>query len=91
MPLLVFNTAMGVVYVAVGLLIWRGARQSVTGAALVALLNTVVLVAVAMAYREAGPIANTSIQAMSLRAGVWLALFALLCWSSRKYSAENAA
>lgn len=82
-PLLWFNTAMGVAYVAVALFAWRGSRWGTRGAAAIALANLAVLGAVACLHGPAGPVAGTSVQAMAFRTAVWVALFMLLLGSGR--------
>lgn len=78
LPLLLFNTAMGLVYVAVGVLAARRSAQARRGAALVALLNLGVLVALLLGYRAGVAIAVQSLAAMSFRSAVWALLFLLL-------------
>lgn len=80
-PLLLFNTAMGAAYVAVGLLAWRGNRLGLHGAAAVALSNLAVLGVIAYLYTPGGSIASESLRAMGLRAAVWVALFLALLWA----------
>ncbi len=75
LPLLRFNSIMGVVYVAVGVIAWRNLRLGVYGAAAICVLNLAALGAVSYLYTSNGPIASTSVQAMTLRTIVWLALF----------------
>jgi len=75
LPLLRFNSIMGVVYVAVGVIAWRNLRLGVYGAAAICVLNLAALGTVSYLYTSNGPIASTSVQAMTLRTIVWLALF----------------
>ncbi len=77
-PLLYFNTAMGVVYIAVGWLAWRGQRSAMIGAGAVAGLNSLALMVIAMVAGTGGAIAPTSLGAMTFRVVVWLVLLALL-------------
>lgn len=90
LPLLRFNTIMGVVYVAVGVIAWRKLRLGVYGAAAICLLNLAALGTISYLYTPNGSIAGTSIQAMSLRTVVWLVLFVVLAWSRRRSAGRTA-
>lgn len=83
-PLLQFNTAMGIAYIFVGVLAWRGLRVALFGAAVVTVLNLLVLGSTVYAYAPGGPIAAASIQAMAFRAAVWVVLLALLARAPRQ-------
>jgi len=83
-PLLIYNTAMGMVYVAAGIIIWRNFKQGMYVAAAIFFLNLVVLAAIYFLYTEGSSIAVDSLRAMSLRTVVWLALFAGLVWLSSR-------
>lgn len=74
-PLLIFNTTMGLAYVAGGLLLLRGSRWARPAAGGIFLLNAVVLAGIVVVYRSGGAVAVDSLRAMSLRTTVWLALF----------------
>ena len=87
-PLLIYNTLMGIVYVAAGVTAWRNIKQGKNLAAAVFVLNFVVLTAIYFLYTEGSSIAVESLRAMSLRTIVWLALFAGLGWLSRKKKAR---
>jgi hypothetical protein len=89
LPLLRFNTIMGVAYVAVGVIAWRSLRLGVYGAATICVLNLVALGAISYLYTPNGSIASTSVQAMTLRTVVWFALFLVLAWSSRRIATEK--
>ena len=89
LPLLRFNTIMGVVYVAVGVIAWRSLRFGVYGAAAICVLNLVAIAAIGYLYAPNGSIASTSVQAMTLRTVVWLALFFVLAWSSRRVAIQK--
>ncbi len=83
-PLLIFNTAMGFVYVAAGITIWRNFTKGRNLAAVIFTLNLIVLAIIYFLYTQGSLIAVDSLGAMSLRTGVWLALFSVLGWLSRK-------
>jgi hypothetical protein len=89
LPLLRFNTIMGVVYVAVGVITWRSLRLGVYGAGAICVLNLVAIGAISYLYTPNGSIASTSVQAMTLRTVVWLALFLVLAWSSRRIATQK--
>ena len=89
LPLLRFNTIMGVVYVAVGVLAWRHLKPGVYGAAAICVLNLLALAAISSLYTPNGPIASTSVQAMTLRTVVWVVLFLVLAWASRQSVAKK--
>jgi hypothetical protein len=73
-PLLLYNTAMGAVYLLAGLLMWRGAPGAPRAAAAIVVLNALVLVAVAALYVAGRPIAVDSLRAMAFRTVVWVVL-----------------
>ena len=83
-PLLLYNTVMGFVYVLAGFAIWRGIRPGMYAAAAVFGLNLLVLAAVAWLYTAGQGVALDSVRAMTLRTGVWLALWFGLFWLSRR-------
>jgi len=83
-PLLIYNTTMGFVYVAAGIIIWRNFKQGMNVAAVIFFLNLVVLAVIYFLYTKGNLIAIDSLRAMSLRTVVWLALFAVLGWLSRR-------
>ncbi len=83
-PLLIYNTAMGIVYVAAGIIAWRNFKQGMYVAAAIFVLNLVVLTAIYFLYTEGNSIAVDSLRAMSLRTIVWLTLFAGFGWLSRR-------
>jgi hypothetical protein len=75
-PLLIYNTVMGIVYVAAGIIAWRNIKQGMYVAAAIFILNLIMLIAIFILYREGNSIAVDSLRAMSLRTVVWFALFA---------------
>lgn len=83
-PLLIYNTAMGFIYVLAGFAIWRGLQPGLYAAAAVFLLNLLVLVAVVWLYAAGQGVAVDSVRAMTLRTGVWLAIFLGLFWLGRR-------
>lgn len=82
-PLLIFNTAMGLVYVAAGVVAWRDAGRGARAAGVIFVANLVVFGIIAWLYATGAAVAVDSVRAMTLRTGVWLALFAGLRWVAR--------
>ena len=82
-PLLIYNTAMGIVYVTAGIIAWRNIKQGMYVAAAVFVLNLIVLTAIFILYTKGNLIAVDSLRAMSLRTVVWFAMFAGFWWLSR--------
>ncbi len=79
-PLLIYNTVMGVAYVAAGVTLWRSAHAGHYAAGAIFLLNLLVLVAIVVVYRRGGGVAVDSLRAMTLRTTVWLVLFLSASW-----------
>jgi hypothetical protein len=79
-PLLVYNTAMGVAYLAAGVVIGRSLHWGRYAAATIFVLNLVVLGAIVFLYAAGGSVAIESLRAMTFRTAVWLALFVGLVW-----------
>ena len=82
-PLLIYNAAMGIVYVAAGIIAWRNIKQGMTVAAAIFVLNLIVLTAIFYLYTQGNSVAVDSLRAMSLRTAVWLALFSGFWWLCR--------
>ena len=86
-PLLLYNTAMGVAYLAAGIAIWRSVNAGRYAAGVIFLLNLLVLVGIVVLYRSGGAVAVDSLRAMTLRTVVWLALFIAASWLARSRTA----
>lgn len=82
-PLLIYNTVMGMVYVAAGIIAWRNIEQGMVVAAAIFVLNLIVLTVIFFLYTKGHSIAVDSLRAMSLRTGVWFALYAGFWWLCR--------
>jgi len=82
-PLLYFNTIMGAVYVLVGIISLKKRRVGIHGAAIICLLNFSVLGMLLYMYAPNGVVAEASVQAMTFRTVVWVALFAILAATNR--------
>lgn len=90
LPLLYFNTIMGVAYVVVGVISLKRRKLGTHAAAMICVLNLGALGAILYLYEPDGVIAETSVQAMMLRTLVWLALFAILVAANRSSINKNA-
>jgi hypothetical protein len=88
-PLLIFNTAMGVAYLAAGIITLRSLERGKRAAATIFLLNLLVLGAIGYLYVARSAVAIDSIRAMTFRTGVWLVLFLGLAWLSRGSHAQG--
>jgi len=82
-PLLIYNTAMGVAYLAAGITVWRSVNAGRYAAGAIFLLNLLVLVGILVVYRSGGAVAVESLRAMTLRTVVWLVLFMAVSWLGR--------
>ncbi len=82
-PLLVYNTAMGLAYLAAGVAVWRSVRAGRSAAGAIFALNLFVLVSILLVYRGGGAVAVESLRAMTLRTVVWLVLFLAVWWLGR--------
>lgn len=85
-PLLIYNTVMGLAYIAAGIVAWRSIAKGRFAAAVIFTLNLIVLGGVVYLYATSAAVAVDSVRAMVLRTVVWLVLFAGLAWLSRKTS-----
>ena len=82
-PLLIFNTAMGVAYVAAAIVIWRSLRWGRYAAAGIFGLNLLALGAILLLYGSGSAVAVDSLGAMTFRTAAWLAFFLALSWIRR--------
>jgi hypothetical protein len=82
-PLLVYNTAMGAVYLAAGFALWRNIRLGKNAAGAIFLLNLIVLAGILAMRQGGGAVAVDSLRAMTFRTAVWLALFLLASLAAR--------
>lgn len=84
LPLLSFNTVMGFVYIAAGILTMQSTRVGVAFSKYIFLINLAVFVIVFLLYLYTRSAAIESVMAMGVRTLVWLIIFGLL--SLRKNS-----
>jgi len=82
-PLLIFNTTMGFVYVAAGIIAWRNVARGKIAAGTIFGLNAVVFGIIGYLHATGAAVAIDSIRAMTLRTTVWLMIFAGLAWAIR--------
>ena len=83
LPLLIYNTVMGFVYVGVGAIAWCRLNPGKNGAGAIFLLNLIVLAAISVVYAPEGAVAIDSLRAMTLRTVVWFVIFIGLWWLRR--------
>lgn len=83
-PLLVYNTGMGLAYIAAGVAAWLSPVRARQAAATIFALNLLVLVAIAALHAPGDSVAIESVRAMTLRTVVWLALFVAFAWLGRR-------
>ncbi len=84
LPLLLFNIAMGVAYVAAGITTWRNPNQGKYASGTIFVLNVLVLGAIAYLYKVGTSVAVESVGAMTFRTVVWLVLFLGVAWVCRQ-------
>lgn len=83
-PLLVYNTAMGVVYLAAAVTIWRSLTGGRYAAGAIFLINLLVVAGIVVLYRGGAAVAVDSLRAMTLRTVVWLILFLTIAHIARR-------
>jgi hypothetical protein len=83
-PLLIYNTAMGIAYVAAGVIAWRNLDRGKYAAATIFVLNLLVLGATGYLYAAGSAVAIDSLRAMVFRTVAWLVLFLGMVWISHR-------
>ena len=83
-PLLIYNTAMGIAYVAAGVIAWRNLDRGKYAAATIFVLNLLVLGATGYLYAAGSAVAIDSLRAMIFRTVAWLVLFLGMAWTSKR-------
>ena len=83
-PLLIYNTAMGIAYVAAGVIAWRNLDRGKYAAATIFVLNLLVLGATGYLYAAGAAVAIDSLRAMIFRTVAWLVLFLGMVWMSHR-------
>ena len=84
LPLLLYNTAMGVAYIAVGVTTWGNLNRGKYAAAAIFVLNFLVLGIIGYLYTVGTSVAVESVRAMTFRTVVWFVLFLGLAWMCRR-------
>jgi hypothetical protein len=79
-PLLIFNSAMGVLYLVTGRQILSRRNSARWSAGLIALANAIVL---GVLHTPAVTVTGDSLASMGVRTGVWLAITGALFWTFR--------
>lgn len=83
-PLLIYNTAMGAVYLGASIAMWRSLLWGTRAAAVIFVLNLLVSGGIVILYTAGSAVAIQSLRAMTLRTAVWLGLFVALTWIGRR-------
>ncbi len=73
-PLLIYNIAMGIVGIFVGAAIWLNHKKALMLTSIVTVLHLIVLIVVLLLYVSNATVAIHSVQAMTIRTAVWLAI-----------------
>ncbi len=84
LPLLLYNTVMGVGYIAAGVITWSNLNRGKYMAAAIFVLNFLVLGIIGYLYTVGTSVAVESVYAMIFRAMVWFMIFLGLAWLCRK-------
>jgi hypothetical protein len=87
-PLLIYNVVMAFVGLFIGGMIWVNHKKALMLTSIVTVLHLIVLIIVAAIFISDGPTAMHSIQAMTIRSLVWLAI-TLVTWKTNKSSEIN--
>jgi len=82
-PLLIYNVAMAIVGLFVGVLIWFNHKKALMLTSIVTVLHLIVLIAIAVIFISDGPVAMHSVHAMTIRSVVWLAI-TLVTWKTNQ-------
>ena len=75
LPLLIFNTVMGFVYIATGILIWRSTQKGVLASKVIYLLNLAVFCIILFLFFTGEKVAVDSVMAMGFRTIVWWIIY----------------
>ena len=83
-PVLVFNTAMGIVYALVGAVIHRSAAYGRRGSAWIVAANLAVLATLVVYAQRGGEVARETFAAMSFRTLFWVVVYLALSAAVRR-------
>lgn len=78
-PLLIYNVAMAVAGLFVGVLIWFNHKKALMLTSIVTVLHLIVLIVVGVIYVSFDAVAMHSVQAMAIRTVIWLAI-TIVAW-----------
>lgn len=87
-PLIIYNVAMAIVGLFVAGMIWINHKRALTNTSIVTALHLIVLIIVAVIFISDGPVAMHSVQAMTIRSVIWLAI-TLVTWKINKSNKIN--
>ena len=87
-PLIIYNVAMAIVGLFVAIMIWINHKNALTITSIVTALYLIVLIIVAVIFISDGPVAMHSVQAMTIRSVVWLAI-TLVTWKINQSNKIN--
>ena len=87
-PLLIYNVAMAIVGLFIGGMIWVNHKKALMLTSIVTALHLIVLIIVAVIFISDGPVSMHSVQAMTIRSLVWLAI-TLVTWKTNQSSEIN--
>lgn len=83
LPLLVFNTVMGIFYIISGYLIFKDAEKGKKSSGIISLINLLVFLLIVIIYFSADRVALESVFAMAIRTTVWVAIYGVLTYEVR--------
>ncbi len=87
-PLLIYNVVMAIVGLFIGGMIWVNHKKALTITSIVTALHLIVLIVVAVIFISDGPVAMHSVQAMTIRSVIWLAI-TLVTWKINQSNKIN--
>jgi len=79
-PLLIYNSVMGVLYIITGAMAWRNISKAKLLAGVILSLNILVFGGIFFIYSTGSLVALESVMAMTLRTFVWLVIFIGFSW-----------
>jgi len=80
LPLLIYNAAMGVAYIAAGAATWHNLNRGKYAAASIFILNFLVLGIISYLYLTGTSVAVESVGAMIFRTVLWFVLYVVMAW-----------
>jgi len=86
---LVYNMAMGMAYLAAGVITWHSLRKGMFAAAAILAVNLVLLGRIGYLYAEGNAGAVESLRATTFRTVVWLLMFLGLMWLNHRRHSQS--